>query len=132
MGSGVPYRAAKGAVGAMKPALGSAARANDWNIRTNAIMPIAGSRMTELMGPEINAMTRRDFPAKALAPVVAMLAHETAPCTGEMFSGRGGGYAGIRRLIAATTPTGSRGTTTLWPSRMELYHSPCARTISPA
>ena len=110
MGSGVPYPAAKGAVWAMTRGLGSAARANGWNIRTNAIMPIAGSRMTELMGPDINAMMHRDFPAKAVAPVVAMLAHDSAPCTGEMFSVGGGGYA---RVFAAVT-AGYRATDKDW------------------
>ncbi|MBU6392957.1 MAG: SDR family NAD(P)-dependent oxidoreductase [Sphingomonadales bacterium] len=110
MGSGVPYPAAKGAVWAMTRALGSAARANGWNIRTNAVMPIAGSRMTELMGPEINAMMHRDFPARAVAPVVAMLAHDAAPCTGEMFTVGGGGYA---RVFAGVT-AGYRATDKDW------------------
>lgn len=110
MGSGLPYPAAKGAVWAMTRGLGSAARANGWNICTNAIMPIAGSRMTELMGPEINAMMHKDFPARSVAPVVAMLAHDTAPCTGEMFSVGGGGYA---RVFAGVT-AGYRATDKDW------------------
>lgn len=110
MGSGVPYPAAKGAVWSMTRGLASAANANGWNIRTNCIMPIAGSRMTELMGPEICALMHRDFPAAAVAPVVGLLAHETAPCNGEMFSVGGGGYA---RVFAGVSP-GYRGTNKAW------------------
>lgn len=110
MGSGVPYPAAKGAVWAMTRALGSAAAANQWDIRVNAIMPIAGSRMTELMGPEINSLMLCDFPVDAVAPVVAMLSHADAPCNGEMFSVGGGGYA---RVFAGVT-SGYRGTDKGW------------------
>lgn len=110
MGSGVPYPAAKGAVWAMSRALASATRANARNVTINAIMPIAGSRMTQLMGPEIHGLMERDFPARAVAPVVAMLAHESCPCNGEMFSVGGGGYA---RVFAGVT-AGYRGTDKGW------------------
>ncbi len=110
MGSGVPYPAAKGAVWAITRCLGSASSANNWNIRVNCIMPIAGSRMTELMGPEINALMHRDFPPHAVAPVVAMLAHEDVPCNGEMFTVGGGGYA---RVFAGVS-TGYRATDKDW------------------
>lgn len=110
MGSGVPYPAAKGAVWAITRCLGSAAAANGWNIRTNCIMPIAGSRMTELMGPEINALMHKDFPPHAVAPVVAMLAHADAPCNGEMFTVGGGGYA---RVFAGVS-SGYRATDKDW------------------
>jgi len=110
MGSGVPYPAAKGAIWAMSRALASASGANGWNIRVNCIMPIACSRMTELMGPEIYALMMRDFPAAAVAPVVAMLAHADSPCNGEMFSVGGGGYA---RVFAGVS-SGYRGTAKDW------------------
>lgn len=110
MGSGVPYPAAKGAVWSMSRALASAAGANGWNIRVNAVMPIAGSRMTQLMGPEIHALMMRDFPPAAVAPVVAMLAHADAPCNGEMFSVGGGGYARVFPAVSA----GYRGTDKRW------------------
>jgi NAD(P)-dependent dehydrogenase (short-subunit alcohol dehydrogenase family) len=106
MGSAVPYPAAKGAVWAMTRGLGSATRALGKNVKVNAVMPIAGSRMTQLMGPEIYALMQRDFPARAVAPVVAMLAHDSAPCNGEMFTAGGGGYtrvfAGVTRGYRAT------------------------------
>lgn len=110
MGSGVPYPAAKGAVWAMTRALASASAAHGWDLKVNAIMPIAGSRMTELMGPDINGLMQRDFPARAVAPVVGMLAHENAPANGEMFSVGGGGYA---RVFAGVT-AGYRATDKDW------------------
>ena len=110
MGSGVPYPAAKGAVWAMSRALASATRATGRNVMVNAIMPIAGSRMTQLMGAEIHGLMERDFPARAVAPVVAMLSHESCPCNGEMFSVGGGGYA---RVFAGVT-AGYRATDKEW------------------
>lgn len=95
MGSGVGYPAAKGAVWGITRGLASAAAAKEKNIRVNCIMPIAGSRMTVLMGEEINALMQRDFPPKAVAPVVALLAHAESPCNGEMFSVGGGGFARV-------------------------------------
>lgn len=110
MGSGVPYPAAKGAIWAMMRALASAANAQGWNLKVNALMPIAGSRMTALMGDEIHALMQRDFPAKAVAPVVGLLAHEDAPCNGEMFSAGGGGFA---RVFVGVSP-GYRATDKDW------------------
>ena len=110
MGSGVPYPAAKGAVWALSRALGSASTAKGWNLRTNCVMPIAGSRMTQLMGEDIHGLMQRDFPARAVAPVVAMLAHEDAPCNGEMFTVGGGGYARVFPGVTA----GYRGVDKDW------------------
>lgn len=110
MGSGVPYPAAKGAIWAMTRALGSAANALGVNIRVNAIMPIANSRMTALMGEAIDGIMRRDFPARAVAPVVGLLTHESASCNGEMFSAGGGGFARVFAAVGA----GYRGTDKDW------------------
>lgn len=110
MGSGVPYPAAKGAVWAMTRALASASKAQRWNIRANCIMPIAGSRMTELMGEPINGLMQSQFPPSAVAPVVGLLAHDQVPCNGEMFSVGGGGFA---RVFAGVT-AGYRGTDKQW------------------
>jgi hypothetical protein len=110
MGSAVPYPAAKGAVWAMTRSLAAATNALGRNVKINAIMPIAGSRMTQLMGPEIHGLMERDFPARAVAPVVAMLAHESAPCNGEMFTAGGGGYT---RVFAGVTQ-GYRATDKDW------------------
>ncbi|KFG88844.1 putative oxidoreductase [Sphingobium herbicidovorans NBRC 16415] len=110
MGSAVPYPAAKGAVWAMTRGLASATRAQGKDVKINAIMPIAGSRMTQLMGPEIHGLMERDFPARAVAPVVAMLAHDSTPCNGEMFTAGGGGYT---RVFAGVTQ-GYRATDKDW------------------
>ncbi|WP_116364099.1 SDR family NAD(P)-dependent oxidoreductase [Parahaliea mediterranea] len=106
MGSGVGYPAAKGAVWGITRGLASASAAKGKNVHVNAIMPIAASRMTALMGPEIEAAMTRDFPADAVAPVVGLLAHDASPCNGEMFSVGGGGFA--RVLLGVTG--GYRGT----------------------
>jgi hypothetical protein len=110
MGSGVPYPAAKGAVWAMTRALAVSTRARGRNVKVNAIMPIANSRMTALMGEAIDSIMRRDFPARAVAPVVGLLAHAEAPCNGEMFSVGGGGFA---RVFAGVT-AGYRATDKDW------------------
>lgn len=101
MGSAVPYPAAKGAVIGMTRGTAVAARLRERNLRINVIMPIAGSRMTVHMGEEINAAMMREFPPEAVAPVVAMLAHEQCPCNGEIFNVGGGGF---RRVFLGVTP----------------------------
>ncbi len=100
MGSAVPYPAAKGAVVGMSRGLASAADARQRNIKVNVIMPIACSRLTALMGEEVEKAMRRDFPAEAVAPVVAVLSHEQCPCNGEIFSAGGGGF---RRIFLGAT-----------------------------
>lgn len=106
MGSGVGYPAAKGAVWGITRGLYTAADKRGKNIRVNCIMPIAASRMTTLMGEQIATVMQRDFPAHAVAPVVALLAHEQAPCNGEMFSVGGGGFTRVMLAVGA----GYRGT----------------------
>lgn len=100
MGTAVPYPAAKGAVWGISRSLGKTAAHNGWNINVNSIMPIAGTRMTELMGEDINARMQKNFPPDSVAPVVAMLVHDDAPCNGEMFTVGGGGYG---RVFAGVT-----------------------------
>ncbi len=110
LGSAVPYPAAKGAVWGMVRGMAVAARVNGKNIKTNSVMPIAASRMTTLMGEDIDAKMRRDFPPHAVAPVVTSLAHEDAPCSGEMFTAGGGGFS---RLFIGST-RGYRGVDKDW------------------
>lgn len=107
MGSAVPYPAAKGAVIGMTR---GAAVATDFlkkNVRINVILPISWSRMTTLMGPEIENAMQRDFPPERVAPVVAWLAHADVPCNGEIFSVGGGHFA--RVFIAETRGYASPG-----------------------
>jgi NAD(P)-dependent dehydrogenase (short-subunit alcohol dehydrogenase family) len=118
MGSAVPYPAAKGAIWSMTRGLASATRALGKNIKVNALMPIANSRMTALMGEAIHDIMKRDFPARAVAPVVGLLAHDDAPCNGEMFTVGGGGFA---RVFAGVS-TGYRATDKDWTMEDALAH----------
>ncbi|MDQ2727908.1 MAG: SDR family oxidoreductase [Actinomycetota bacterium] len=66
-----------------------AAEGAKYNIKVNAIAPLARTRMTEdLLG---DAASRLD--PEAVAPVVVWLAHEDVPVSGEVFSVGGGRVA---------------------------------------
>lgn len=66
-----------------------AAEGAKYNIKVNAIAPVARTRMTEeLLG---DAASRLD--PEAVAPVVVWLAHEDVPVSGEVFSVGGGRVA---------------------------------------
>ena len=110
MGSSVPYPAAKGAVLGITRGLASAAKAQGRNVAVNAIMPVAASRMTALMGPVVEAAMQQRFPASAVAPVVGLLAHESVSCNGEVFSAGGGGFARVFLGVSA----GYRGSDPDW------------------
>lgn len=67
-----------------------------YNIKANAIAPLALTRMTEAMFGNIGEKLAPDF----IAPVVAYLAHEECPVSGEVYSVGGGRAARI--FIAET------------------------------
>ena len=67
-----------------------------YNIKANAIAPLALTRMTEAMFGNIGEKLAPDF----IAPVVAYLAHEECPVSGEVYSVGGGRVA--RVFIAET------------------------------
>ena len=67
-----------------------------YNIKANAIAPLALTRMTEAMFGNIGEKLAPDF----IAPVVAYLAHEECPVSGEVYSVGGGRVARI--FIAET------------------------------
>jgi NAD(P)-dependent dehydrogenase (short-subunit alcohol dehydrogenase family) len=74
-----------------------AAEGAKYNIKANAIAPVARTRMTEeLLGP----LAERLDPA-LVSPVVAWLAHEDCPVTGEIYSVGGGRVA--RFFVGMTT-----------------------------
>jgi NAD(P)-dependent dehydrogenase (short-subunit alcohol dehydrogenase family) len=74
-----------------------AAEGAKYNIKANALAPVARTRMTEeLLGP----LAERLDPA-LVSPVVAWLAHEDCPVTGEIYSVGGGRVA--RFFIGMTT-----------------------------
>lgn len=61
------------------------------NIKANAIAPVAKSRMTEdLLGPLVDKLG-----PEFITPVVAWLAHEDVPVTGEVYSCGGGHVARV-------------------------------------
>ena len=95
------YSAAKGAVLGLTKTL--AIEGAEHGIKVNAVMPFAATRITDQTVPEgeFRSMFDHMFPPEKVAGVVAWLAHEDVPCTGEIFE-TGGGY--VRRvLLAATT-----------------------------
>ena len=66
------------------------------NIKANAIAPVAKSRMTEdLLGPLVDKLG-----PEFITPVVAWLAHEDVPVSGEVYS-CGGGH--VARVFTAVT-----------------------------
>jgi len=79
------YPAAKGGLVSLTRAL--ALTGDRHGIKVNAIMPMAYTPMVgQLPSDEIRAWMKQTFPAAAVAPTVALLCHEEAPCTGEIFS----------------------------------------------
>lgn len=105
MGSGLGYPAAKGATWGITRALAVTADHHGKNLRVNCVMPTAASRMTHLLGEEVDSAMKREYPPEAAAPVAAYLVHEEVPCNGEMFRIGGGGF---RRVFIGLTP-GYRG-----------------------
>jgi NAD(P)-dependent dehydrogenase (short-subunit alcohol dehydrogenase family) len=66
-----------------------AAEGAKYNIRVNALAPVARTRMTEeLLGPLAEKLE-----PKLVSPIVAWLAHEDCPVTGEVYSAAGGRIA---------------------------------------
>ena len=60
-----------------------------YNIKANALAPVARTRMTEdILGPMADKLD-----PKLVAPIVAWLAHEDCPVTGEIYSAAGGRIA---------------------------------------
>ena len=67
------------------------------NIKANAIAPVAKTRMTEdILGPVADKLL-----PEMVTPVVAFLAHETCPVSGEVYSVGGGRVA---RVFVGVTP----------------------------
>ncbi|MFJ9736623.1 SDR family NAD(P)-dependent oxidoreductase [Streptomyces sp. NPDC101166] len=84
------YAAGKGGVLGLTTSL--AAEGAPYGIKVNAVVPIAATRMSlqALQGDESTAGLLVDmFPARLVAPVVAVLAHEDVPCTGEFLHAAG-------------------------------------------
>ncbi len=92
-----PYIAAKAAVFGFTRAIAHDGRS--MNIKSNAIMPVAYSRLME--GSPVAAFAQAKLPANMIAPFVGALASRDVPCTGETFTVGGGRAA---RVVLATVP----------------------------
>ena len=92
-GSG-DYAAAKGGVFAFSRNL--AQDHENTNIKVNAIMPMAYTRMTAAIPhPPTVEWLEKWFAPEKVAPFVAYLCHESVPCTGETFTVGGGRAAHV-------------------------------------
>ena len=88
------YVSAKAGVFGLARALSSEGRAHD--IKVNAIMPVAYSRMTAQIPDEpFRTWLEQNFPPHKVSQFVALLAHNDAPCSGETFSVGGGRAARV-------------------------------------
>jgi len=93
------YPGAKGGILGFTRSLAVTGRSH--GIMANAIMPMAYTRpMHHYPNAEVRDWMAGSFPAAAVAPMVAFLAHESVPCTGECFA-VGGGRAARVAIVAA-------------------------------
>jgi NAD(P)-dependent dehydrogenase (short-subunit alcohol dehydrogenase family) len=84
------YAAGKGAVLGLTTSLAAEGAAHGINV--NAVVPVAATRMSleAVHGDEQMTMLLRSlFPVRHVASVVAFLAHECVPCTGELLHAAG-------------------------------------------
>ena len=98
----VAYGASKGGVFSLSRAL--AAEGSRLGIKVNTINPGGFTRMVtaqQFDSSPIVQQARESFPAELASPVVAFLAHEDCPVTGECFESVGGM---VRRVYIAQTP----------------------------
>jgi NAD(P)-dependent dehydrogenase (short-subunit alcohol dehydrogenase family) len=93
------YPAAKGGVLGLTRSLAVTGR--PLGITVNAIMPMAYTRaLHQYPNAEVREWMAANFPPASVAPVVAFLAHEDVPCTGECIA-VGGGRAARVAIMAA-------------------------------
>jgi len=91
----VSYGAAKGGVVGLARALATAGASHD--IKANVISPIGLTRMMRASGalPDDVEALAAQVPPALVAPVMAYLAHETCPVTGEIYTAGGGRAARV-------------------------------------
>jgi NAD(P)-dependent dehydrogenase (short-subunit alcohol dehydrogenase family) len=94
------YPAAKGGVLGLSRSL--AVTGKPLGIAVNVIMPMAYTRpMHSYPNVEVREWMKASFPAAQIAPLVAYLAHDTVPCTGECFAVGAGRAA---RVVISAAP----------------------------
>jgi hypothetical protein len=94
----VSYATAKAAVIGMTRSLAVAGA--DHGIRVNLIAPAAMTRMAG-SGGDGDAESDGDMAPELVAPMAALLAHESCPVSGEIYAAGAGRFA---RMFLATTP----------------------------
>jgi len=78
---------------------GLAREGEEYNIKVNAVMPTAFTRMSaQIENADLSKWLQENFPPELVAPLAAWLVHEGVPCSGEIFSS-GGGRSG--RVVLA-------------------------------
>ena len=85
------YSSAKAGIHGMTLALSK--EGENSNIKVNSIAPLADTRMTKGVIPDDLIVS---IPARLVAPLVALLAHEECPETGQLFEVGGGWVAKLR------------------------------------
>lgn len=90
MGSGIGYPGTKAAVIGMTRGLAVAAGMAEKNVKVNVIMPVAYSRLAHAAGEAYAQSQKINFPPHCVAPAVALLCHDEAPCSGEILVIGGG------------------------------------------
>jgi NAD(P)-dependent dehydrogenase (short-subunit alcohol dehydrogenase family) len=69
-------------------------------IQVNAVMPTAMTRLTSgIPNDELRAVLDEHFPPETVSPLVLLLAHADAPCSGAIFAAGGGHFARVALAI---------------------------------
>jgi NAD(P)-dependent dehydrogenase (short-subunit alcohol dehydrogenase family) len=69
-------------------------------IKVNAVMPTAMTRLTAgIPNDELRALLDQHFPPETVSPLVLLLAHADAPCSGAIFAAGGGHFARVALAI---------------------------------
>lgn len=104
----LPYATAKAAIIGMTRSL--AAEGGEHGIKVNAVAPVAWTRMTAsgfeqaydaTFGPSGAPPFRDAFPIDDVTTCVGLLAHDLAPCTGELFTV---GNGRVARVVLGVVP----------------------------
>ena len=100
------YAAAKGAVLGFTRSL--AIEAAEVNVRVNAVMPMARTRMYEIAGGDVGSeqdvWMQHNFPPELIAPTVVFLASDQAPYNGQVVETSGGTTAHVLFTVTPYLP----------------------------